>query len=81
MVTTTIILTMVINTHKCITCSPLFRFCGRNRPLKTLESETNEMMVAFRTNYTAYWNAERRGFKARFVAGKSLLGDGARAVL
>ncbi|KAI0225937.1 Zinc metalloproteinase dpy-31 [Lamellibrachia satsuma] len=48
--------------------SPGPRFCGRNRPLKTLESETNEMMVAFRANYTAYWNAERRGFKARFVA-------------
>ncbi|KAI0225936.1 Zinc metalloproteinase dpy-31 [Lamellibrachia satsuma] len=48
--------------------SPGPRFCGRSRPQRTVTSETNEMMIVFRSNYSTHWNAERRGFKANFLA-------------
>ena len=48
------------------------RFCGRSRPKEVLISETNDMMVTFRSNYMAYLPEDRRGFKASFVAGRSL---------
>ncbi|KAK2188835.1 hypothetical protein NP493_122g04028 [Ridgeia piscesae] len=48
--------------------SPGPRFCGTTRPDKTVTSETNEMMLAFRSNYSVIWDSTRRGFKASFVA-------------
>ena len=54
--------------YKQFTC---FRFCGRSRPKEALISETNEMMVTFRSNLSIQLPEERRGFKASFVAGRS----------
>ena len=49
------------------------RFCGRSRPKEVLISETNDMMVTFRSNYMEFMPEEdRHGFKASFVAGRSL---------
>ena len=46
----------------------IFRFCCNQRPDATLESETEEMSVVFKANWTTYSVDSRRGFKAVYLA-------------
>jgi len=48
------------------------RFCGWNRPDDVVMSNSNEMMILLRSNYTAAeWH--RRGFRAAIISGKITL--------
>ena len=46
------------------------RFCCYNRPNVAVTSEDQEMMVTFRSNWTARHETSRKGFKARVIAGR-----------
>ena len=49
------------------------RFCCYKRPTATLTSETDEMAVIFRTNWTTDYKSARRGFKATYFAGMLII--------
>ncbi|KAI0215091.1 Zinc metalloproteinase dpy-31 [Lamellibrachia satsuma] len=44
------------------------RFCCHDTPTDTVTSDTDEMMLVFKTNWTVPWASATRGFKARIVA-------------
>ena len=49
----------------------LGRFCCYDRPTAGVVSESNEMMVVFKSNFSYDYLVYQRGFQARVVAGKS----------
>jgi len=48
------------------------RFCCFARPTAALTSESNEMMVVFKSNFSYDYLARQRGFQAVVTAGKSI---------
>ena len=47
-----------------------YRFCCFERPTETLTSESNEMMIIFKSNYSYDYLVNQRGFHAVLTAGK-----------
>jgi len=52
----------------CICCC---RFCCYDRPTATLTSESNEMMIIFKSNFSNDYLITQRGFQAVVTAGMS----------
>jgi len=53
----------------CLCC----RFCDYERPNVTLKSESNEMMIIFKSNYSFDYSWLWRGFQAVVKAGTCML--------
>ena len=47
------------------------RFCGAKRPISTLQSEHNQMVVSFRANYLAHSYFTKTGFTLQLTASNS----------
>ncbi|KAI0231296.1 Zinc metalloproteinase dpy-31 [Lamellibrachia satsuma] len=44
------------------------RFCCRDPPTDVIKSDTREMVLVFKSNFTTTWQSDRRGFKVKVVA-------------